>query len=186
MRSMSAGPRYYGPKILARDRGEAVRWAVRTLAQSFGGRGTPRVAGRKPARPAGWRPVRWSDARWYSNAPPRRPFQSSREPGCWQPRFSDHERRSFWQPPSVQRTGDWRFRPMPRRGPPVAAVKVPRRDMGEMERERQPRGPEPRGPLRGGPERSAGDPQRKPRDSLRGGPASSSNDTRLSKKTAKR
>ena len=39
---MSAGPRYHGPKIWTWDRGEAVRWAVRTLAQAFGGEGRRR------------------------------------------------------------------------------------------------------------------------------------------------
>ena len=33
---MSAGPRHHGPKYWTRDRGDAVRWALRTLAQAFG------------------------------------------------------------------------------------------------------------------------------------------------------
>ena len=39
---MSAGRSYHGSKVWARDHGEAVRWAVRTLAQAFGGEGRRR------------------------------------------------------------------------------------------------------------------------------------------------
>ena len=59
---------------------------------------------------------------------------------------------------------------MPRRGPPVAALKVPRRYRRDEWRKRQPRGSDPRGPQRGGPERTANDPRRNPRGSLCGGP----------------
>ena len=84
----------------------------------------------------------------------------------------------------VQRPYDWRIRPTPRRGPPVATIKAPRWHWQALWwNERRPRGPEPRGPLRGGPERSAGDPQRTPHDSPCGGPARSSDDPRLSKTT---
>ena len=38
-RPMSAGPRHHSPKVWARDRGDAVRWAVMTLAQAFRGEG---------------------------------------------------------------------------------------------------------------------------------------------------
>ena len=141
------------------------------------------MAGCKPARPPGRRPVRWSDARWYSNAPPRRPFQGSREPGYWRPRFFREERRSNRLSPPEQRPGEWRFAPTPRRGPPVAVVDVPRWHQPVVVEERRSRGPEPRGPLRGGPERSADDPPRKPRDSPCGGPGRSSDDPRLSKTT---
>ena len=72
---------------------------------------------------------------------------------------------------------------MPRRGPPVALIKVPRWHRQVAWEERRPRGSNPRGPLRGGPERSSGDSQRKPHDSLCGGPGRSSDDTRLSKTT---
>ena len=170
LRSMSAGRRHHGPKMWARDRGDAVRWAVRTLAQAFGGEG------RREWRDASRRhPPRWSrsgrgEPRWFAGASPRRPFQGSREPGYWRPRFFREERRSYWQPPPEQSPGDWRSYSMPRRGPPVALIKVPRWHGQEWWDERRPRGPEPRGPLRGGPERSAHDPQRAHRGSPCGGP----------------
>ena len=181
---MSAGRRYHGPRMWARDRGDAVRWALRTLAQAFRGDGR-RPDWRDASRqcPPGWRPVRRGEPRWFAGAPPRGPFPRTREPGYWRPRFFGDERRSNCQPPPVQRPRDSRFRPAPRRGPPVAAIKVPRWHWQEWWNERRPRGSEPRGPLRGGPERSAGDPQRKPHGSLCGGPARSSDDTRLSKTT---
>ena len=50
----------------------------------------------------------------------------------------------------------------PRRGPHVAAIRVPRWNQEEWGK-RRPRGSNPRGPLRGGPERSARDPQTPPK-----------------------
>ena len=180
---MSAGPRYHGPKMWARDRGDAVHWALRTLAQAFGDGGRrPDWRDASRQHPPRWRPTR-KEPRWFAGAPQRRPFQGSREPGYWRPQYSWEERQSNWQPPPAQRPGDWRFRPAPRRGPPVAAIKVPRWHWPVVWNERRPCGHEPRGPLRGGPERSACDPQRKHRDSLCGGPERSANDPRLSKTT---
>ena len=182
---MSAGPRYHGPRGWARDRGEAARWAVRTLAQAFGaGYRRPNWCGPGWQNRPQWRPGRRSEPRWFAGVPPRIPFEGSLEPGCWRPRFFREERRNNWQhQPPVQRPGDWRIRPTPRRGPPVALIKVPRWDRPELWNERRPRWSNPRGPLRGGPERSAGDPQRTPHDSPCGGPARSSDDPRLSKTT---
>ena len=47
--SLSPTTRYHGPKMRAHDRGDAVSWAVRTLAQAFGGEGLHR-----DWRDAGW------------------------------------------------------------------------------------------------------------------------------------
>ena len=184
---MSAGLRYHGPRGWARDRGEAVHWAVRTLAQAFGA-GYRRRDWCGPGwqnRPQ-WRPVqRRGEPRWFASAPPRRPFQSTREQGYRRPHYREEEQRgSDWQPhPDVRRPGHQSFPMPPWRGPPVALIKVPRWHRPEWWNERRPRGSEPRGPLRGGPERSAHDPQRTAHGSPCGGPARSSDDPRLSKTT---
>ena len=181
---MSSGPRHHGPKFWTQDRGDAVRWAARTITQVFGaGYRRPEMRDASRQWPPGWRRARRGEPRWFTRAPPRRPFWGSREPGYWRLRSFSQERGSNWQPPPVQRPGDRRFAPTPRRGPPVAAIKVPRWHRQELSNERWPRGSDPRGPLRGGPERSASDPQRTPRDGLCGGPERSSDDTRLSKTT---
>ena len=75
---------------------------------------------------------------------------------------------------------------MPRRGPPVAVMKVPRwypRDVGN---ERGPRGFKPRGSLRGGPERPASDPQKKPRGGPWRGPERSAKEPRTQRKPTQR
>ena len=168
---MSTGRGYHGPKDWAQDRGDAVGWALRTLAQAFGA-GFRRPDWRGPGWRSShqWRPVRRSEPRWFANAPPRRAFPGTREPIHWRPRyFREEPRGSNWQrQPPMQRPSEWRRHPTPRRGPPVVAVKVPRWNWPELSNERRPRGNVPRGPLRGGPERSAGDPQRTPRGSRRG------------------
>ena len=180
---MSTSSRHHGPKIWARDCGNAVRWAVRTLAQAFGGEGCRERRDASRQGPPGWRQARRREPRWFAGPPPRRPFQGSREPGHWRPRYFGDSRRGYWQPPPMQCPCNRGFCPTPRRGPPVAAIKVPRWHWPGAWEERWPRGPEPRGPLRGGPERSACDPQRAPHDSPCGGPARSSDDPRLSKTT---
>ena len=48
---------------------------------------------------------------------------------------------------------------IPRRGPPAAAIQVPRGYCPKDLTRRKPRGVKPRGTLRGGPERPADDPQ---------------------------
>ena len=95
---MSAGPRYHGPKMWARDRGDAVHWALRTLAQAFGDGGRrPDWRDASRQHPPRWRPTR-KEPRWFAGAPQRRPFQGSREPGYWRPRDFREERQSNWQP----------------------------------------------------------------------------------------
>ena len=181
---MSARPRHHGPRVWARDRGDPVRWALTTLARAFGDGGRRRDWGDTTRQhPPWWRQTRRGEPRWFAGTPPRRPFQRSREPGYWRSRFFREERRGYWQPPPESCPCNWGFRPTPRRGPPVAAIKVPRWRRPEWWNERRPRGSNPRGPLPGGPERSAGDPQRTPRGSPCGGPERSSDDPRLSKTT---
>ena len=47
---MSAGRRHHGPKMWAWDRGDAVRWAVRTLARAFGDEGHPEIGVTQPGK----------------------------------------------------------------------------------------------------------------------------------------
>ena len=85
--------------------------------------------------------------RWHMA--PRR-FTRARQ---MQPFFSGNQNGERRWPRRTPRTRPLDVRPhvLPRRGPPVAAVRVPRRHQhGEWET-RQPRGSNPRGPLRGGP-----------------------------------
>ena len=89
---------------------------------------------------------------------------------------------AFQQDPRSSRPCNWRFLVFPRRGPPAAAIKVPRGYCPEDLTTRQPRGVKPRGTLRGGPERPADDPQRKPRGGLCGGPARSAKEPRTPSK----
>ena len=179
---MSARQGHRGPKIWAGDRGDAIRWAVRTLAQAFRGEG--RRPDWREATPSTMETDPKGRAKMVRRCPAKGPLPGTREPGYWRPRYSREERRgSAWQPSPMQRPRDWRRHSTPRRGPPVAAIKVPRWHRPGAGEERWPRGPEPRGPLRGGPERSAGDSQRKPHGSPCGGPARSSDDPRLSKTT---
>ena len=182
---MSARQGHHGPKIWAHGRGSDVRWAVMTLARALGA-GSRRPYWRGPSwqNSPRWRPSQRREPWRFSSAPPRGPFQGSREPGYWRPRsFMEERWGSKWQRSPMQRPSDWRRHPMPRRGPPVATIMVPRWYRPVVWDERRPRGSNPRGPLRGGPERSADDPQRAPRDSRRGEPERSADDPRLSKTT---
>ena len=153
-RSMSARQGYHGPKFWAPDRRGDIRRAVRTLVQAFGVQ-DPRHDWPGPGWQSRHQPGRaWRrEPRRFANTPPRRPFQSPREPSYWRPRYVREERwGSAWQRPSpVQRFQDCKSRALPRRGPPVAAIKVPRWYRQVVRNERQPRGSNPRGTLRGGP-----------------------------------
>ena len=132
-RSMSACPRYHGPRVWARDRRDTVRWAVRTLPRALGGEDrSPDWSGPGWRSSHQWRPVRRSEPRRFTSAPPRRPFMGSSEPGRWRPHYCEEERRSNWQRPPVQRPGDWRISPDPTerparrgdQGPPLAPARV--------------------------------------------------------------
>ena len=78
----------------------------------------------------------------------KKTLPGSREQGYWQLRFFWEERRNNLLSPPEQRPGEWRFAPTPRKGPPVAVVKVPRWNRPVVVEERRPRGSNPRGPLR--------------------------------------
>ena len=158
---MSARPRYHGRRVWPRHSGDAVHWAVRTFAQALGVEDSrlDRRGPRRQHRPRRTRSRR-GEQRWLASAPRRGPFLETREPGHWLPRFYLEERPgNNWRWLPLQRPRDWRIYPMPRRGPPVALIEVPRWFRPELWEERRPRGSNPRGPLRGGPERSDDDPQ---------------------------
>ena len=150
--------RYHENGRWTRGRGEDVRAATRTLAWLLD------AESRDGWREAGWpqRQPRWtwrSGPRGFRSLPPWRSFHGTPGPRHWRPYFWEARRRRDWprQFPRPQ-PQDWRPRVMPRRGPPVAKIKVPRWYRKEAN-ERRPHGSRPGGKLWGGPERSAGDPQ---------------------------
>ena len=144
--------RYHSPEEWPRDRGDVIRDAAGALARLLGvlnRRGWRCDAGWQPHQPQRW----WrGEPRWFDRMPPRPPFQ--RSPWARQQEAPRTDPR------------DWRPRVLPRRGPPVAAIRTPRWRDQEERTKRRPRGSNPRGPLRGGPERPADDPQRKPQGGL--------------------
>ena len=158
-------PKYHVQWRWERERREDIRAAARTLARLLGTENYHnewRDAGRHHQQ-VGWAPR--CDPRRFSTPPPRS-FQRTMEPGRWRPSSHDIPRPGRQPNPSRASPWDWKSRALPRRGPPVAAIHVPRRYMQEGWKKRQPRGFEPRGTLRGGPERPADDPRRNPRDGL--------------------
>ena len=158
-------PRYHGGNGPVRYREHDVRVVAGALARLL-----DQGSMQREWRGASPRPFRRNP--WTC---PRRPYSygNQRPDGNWT-RF-----------PPKGRPWDWRPHTLPRRGPPVAAIRAPRRYQRDEWETRRPRGSEPRGPLRGGPERSAGDPQRNPRGGLCGGPARSANDTQTPPKTSR-
>ena len=182
---MSARPGHHNPDKRDQERGEDIRAAERTLARLLG------TETRHDGRPGGsWRPQQMgrrprSGPGRFHGPPPRNP-QRTPEWRYW-PLFaySSPRWRTSWQRyPPRSNPPDWRPGVLPRRGPPVAAIRAPRRSQPVLLEERRPRGDDPRGPLRGGPERSAGDPQRKPRGGLCGGPERSAKEPQTPSKKA--
>ena len=168
---MFAPRRHHGPPEWAYSRGK-VRAAARTILQILdeeNARREWRDRGSQLGQQRGWEPKR--EPRRLANPPPRS-RQGTRWPRQWRPPFGGDRRwgGSPEQFPPRATPRDWRSRVLPRRGPPVAAIRVPRWTRQEETCERQPRGVKPRGTLRGGPERSAEDPPRKPQGGLCGGP----------------
>ena len=155
---MFTPPRHHSPSKWANRRGQvrvAVRMTTRILDEE-NRRLEWREACWQRHQQRGWAPRRESRLDY----PPPRPFQGTPRPRRWPPDFGRDQR---WGEnpnhfPQRQPPRDWRSRMLPRRGPPVAAIRVPRWPRQEL-CGRQPRGVKPRGPLRGGPERSAKDPQ---------------------------
>ena len=175
-------PRYHAQGAWARQHGQEIRAAARTLVRLLG----------PEYRPGEWRSPHWqhpwprrhtwrSELRWFSGAPPREEFPRAPERSRRAPyRFGNVSNPGDWQPePPRINPREWRARVLPRRGPPVASQRVPRWYCSEEGKTRQPRGVKPRGTLRGGPERSANDPQRKPQGGLCGGPKGQPRNHRL-------
>ena len=145
-RSMVPRPRYHAQKRWAGERGIEIRVLAGALA---------RLLDEENVHGEGF------------GAKPRTPYP---RPG--RPYFYGYPRREGYQPRPGPRARPRDPRPyaLPRSGPPVAAIRVPRRYCRGRLEARRPRGSNPRGPLRGGPERSADDPQREPRGGQCGGP----------------
>ena len=170
---MPPRPRYHRTSRWTWERGEDIRAAARTLVRLLGPEPHHdewRDGGWNPRQPGSWRPS--TGPRRFGDTPSGGRFRHTPDRQRWRPYFGrDRRPEENWKPTSrpVPRR-DWRSRALPRRGPPVTAIKVPRRYQQGLLEERRPRGEQPRGPLRGGPERSAHEPQRKPRGGLCGGP----------------
>ena len=169
---MSTRPRYHNPGEWAWDgRSEtpAVLAALTRLLRVENS--TCGCCHRRWHSPPGWRP----GPRRFSGPPPGRTFYGTPQPRQWRSHFRGDKRLgdNFQRFPSRPCPWDWKSRALPRRGPPVAAIRVPCWYWLEEGKKRQPRGYEPRGTLRGGPERSAHEPRRKPQGGLCGGPARS-------------
>ena len=113
-----------------------------------------------------------------------RVFQRTPYPRPWRPYdgYLKRERAGPRRPPGT-RYEDPRPPVLPRRGPPVAVMRVPWRYRHGQRETRQPRGSNPGGALRGGPERSADDPRRNPRGRLCGGPGRSAKEPQTPPKT---
>ena len=142
-RSMPPRPRYHAEKRWTGERGNEIRALAGALARLLEEenvqnewRGVPPRSFPRAPYPRQRRPYLYGNQRWEKAWPRRPPRARPRDP-----------------------------RPcmLPRRGPPVAFMRVPRRYQNDQWETRQPRGSDPRGTLRGGPERPADDPWRKPR-----------------------
>ena len=150
---MSTRPGHHSPSRWAQERGEDIRVVARTLARLLDAETRhERWRGRRGnrGRPRRWRPR--GGPHWSDSLPPRR-FQGPQEPRRWRPYFHDDRRwgRNYQFVPREQSLRDWRTCVVPRRGPPVAAIKAPHwYEQGSWE-ERRPRGNDPRCRLRGGP-----------------------------------
>ena len=149
LRSMFPRPRHHAQKGWAGERGIEIRVLAGALARLLDDenmRGEGFGAMPRTPHPRPGRPYFYGSPRREGNRP---------------------------RPGPRARPRDTRPNALPRRGPPVAAIRVPRRYRRDEREARRPRGVTPRGPLRGGPERSANDPQRNPRGGQCGGPARS-------------
>ena len=118
---------------------------------------------------------------------PPRTLRGTPYPRKWRPRLYGNQTREGAWPRRIPRARpeDPRSRMLPRRGPPVAGIRVPRRYQHDQWEKRQPRGKQPRGTPREGPERSADDPRRKPLGRLCGGPGRSAKEPQTPPKTSR-
>ena len=179
-------PRHHIPGWWSREGRTGVRMVATALARPIDAesrRSEWREPGwkRRQQRTPSWR----REPRRFDGPPRGSPPRRTPAHGRWMPHHQgDPRRESDWQRQRPeQRPRHWRGSMRPRRGPPVAAIRVPHWSQEEREK-RRPRGFEPQGPLRGGPERPADDPQRKPRGGLFGGPARSANEPQTPPKTS--
>ena len=141
-RSMFPRPRYHAQKRWAGGRGNEIRLIAGALAHLL----------EEEKMQNEWR--------WARSSPfPKAPYAQQRMPYF----YGDPRCEGPWpNRPPRSCPSDQRPFMLPRRGPPVAARKEPRRYRYERWEERRPHGRNPGGPLRGGPERPADDPRRTP------------------------
>ena len=153
-RSMSTRPRYHDLGARDQARGKEIRQAVRAIARILGAQNRRnKWQDRRYWRPPRRREPRRNGPRWFDAQDPRVAPPRARGPRHRRPFYDEGERSRmvFQQAPRPGHPNDRRFQAFPRRGPPVAAIKVPRGCRPEDPRKRQPRGINPRGPLRRGP-----------------------------------
>ena len=121
-------PRYHNTEWWTREDRSGVYMAARALTRLLEAercRNERQDRSWHPPRP--WRPGWSSEPRRFDGPPPRGPFRRGLPQGRWLPSHNrDPRRGSGWQrQPPRQIPPDWRFRVMPRRGPHVAAIRVP-------------------------------------------------------------
>ena len=151
--SMFPRPRYHAQERRALERGNEIRAIAGAIARLLDAGNTR--------------------SEWRTTPP--RTFRGTPYTRKWTPRFYGSQTCEMAWPrhPPRARLEDPRSRVLPRRGPPVAVIRVPRWCQHDQWEKRQPRGKHPRGTPRGGPERSTDDPRRNPLGGLCGGPARS-------------
>ena len=125
--SMSAHPRYHSRDSWAGDRGNwsnAAGPLERPRGHAYRHWEWRDTRWRRPP-PRGWS-GRWGPRR-FSGTPPGRTFQGTPQPWQWGPRFRGDMRwgDNFQRSPSRSCPWDGKSRGLPRRGPPVAAIRVP-------------------------------------------------------------
>ena len=154
-------PRYHKQGWWSREDLCGLEMAARALARLIDSeRRRGKWQDTRRQRPRPWRSGWPLEPRRF-NSPPQDQPRRGLAPGRWLP---GRNRGLSWRmdlqrhPPREVPPGGL-SRALPRRGPPVAATRVPRWPGQGETCERQPRGVKPRGTLRGGPARSAKDPQ---------------------------
>ena len=152
-RSMFPRPRYHHRMVGVQDRVDEIRGAARVLVRLLQpGNSRSRWPDQSwQSQQRGWMPRR--ESRLFTSPPSSPPFQWTPRPRRWWPYVGPDQRwggnpKHFPPRPDPR---NWRSRVLPRRGPPVAANRVPRWPRQEEMCERQPRGLVPRGTLREAP-----------------------------------
>ena len=158
-RSMAAQPRYHAQDYRARGRGDDIRLVAGAIGRLLGARssrGEWREATRLRSQP--WR---WTgDLRRFDGFS-QEPSQEGPTHGNGRRIFTAPEKgRTLAKTPPRTWPRAGRSSMRPRRGHPVAAIRVPRWYLYQHDEweKRQPRGFVPGGPLWEGPERSAKEP----------------------------